>query len=143
MTDTEAQEIISEHGRIWHRKPTLRRIYREEFSARLISYRRPSGISVELGAGPGFLREMRTGVLLTDVIWSPWLNGVVDAQTLPFKSATIANLMGLDMLHHLAGPLALLREAERVLIPGGRLILVEPWVTPVSYYLPILASRRM
>jgi hypothetical protein len=25
-----------------------------------------------------------------------------------------------------------LREAERILIPGGRLVLVEPWITPFS-----------
>jgi len=37
------------------------------------------------------------------------------------------------MLHHIAMPMAFLKEAERVLARGGRLILVEPWVTPFSF----------
>jgi hypothetical protein len=28
-----------------------------------------------------------------------------------------------------------LLEAQRILLPGGRLILVEPWVTPFSYFI--------
>jgi hypothetical protein len=39
------------------------------------------------------------------------------------------------MLHHLATPMTFLSEVSRVLIPGGRLILVEPWITPISYFI--------
>jgi SAM-dependent methyltransferase len=133
VADREAQRMLAEHRRIWQRKSTLRRIYREEFFARLISSCRQDGVSVEVGAGPGFLREMLTGLISTDVVWCPWLDAVANAQYLPFKSSCISNLMGLDILHHLAKPMELLQEAERVLVPGGRLILVEPWITPFSY----------
>jgi SAM-dependent methyltransferase len=37
------------------------------------------------------------------------------------------------MLHHLEAPMNFLHEAARVLTPGGRAILVEPWITPFSY----------
>ena len=36
------------------------------------------------------------------------------------------------MLHHIERPRRFLAEAERVLKPGGRIILVEPAITPVS-----------
>lgn len=132
-TEKEAQKLLAGHRRIWQRKPVLRRIYREEFFARLISSRRQGGVSVEVGAGPGFFKEMFPDVITTDVVWCPWLDTIADAQRLPFKSSCITNLMGLDILHHLETPLSFLKEAERVLVAGGRLILLEPWVTPFSY----------
>jgi len=133
VADIEAQRMLAEHRRIWQRKSTLRRVYREEFFARLISSCRQDGVSVEVGAGPGFLKEMLPRLISTDVVCSPWLDAVVDAQYLPFRSSCISNLVGLDILHHLAKPMELLQEAERVLVPGGRVILVEPWITPFSY----------
>jgi len=133
--DTEALEFFSTHRRIWEQKPVLRRIYNEEFFARLLSFRRKDGISVEVGAGPGFLKQALPGVLSTDLVWCPWLEVVADAQSLPFADSSVANTFGIDILHHLAVPMAFLLEAQRVLVPGGRLILVEPWVTPFSYFI--------
>jgi SAM-dependent methyltransferase len=131
--DYEAQRMLAEHRRVWQKKPVLQRIYREEFFTRLIQSCQPGGISVEVGGGPGFLKEMLPKALSTDVVWCPWLDLVADAQRLPLKSASITNLVGLDVLHHIAAPMVFLKEAERVLVPGGRLVLVEPWVTPFSY----------
>ena len=34
----------------------------------------------------------------------------------------------------MAAPKAFFREAARVLRPGGRIVAVEPWVTPFSYF---------
>jgi SAM-dependent methyltransferase len=71
--------------------------------------------------------------LSTDLVWSPWIDVAADAQALPFRDSSVTNILGLDVLHHLAAPMTFLREVQRVLIPGGRLLLVEPWVTPFSY----------
>lgn len=133
--DTQALQVLSKHRRVWQNKPVLRRIYNEEFFARLLSRRAPGGISVEVGGGPGFFKEFLPSVVCTDLIPSPWLDAVVDAQRLPFRSSSISNVFGLDMLHHLAQPMMFLNEVQRVLLAGGRLILVEPWVTPFSYFI--------
>lgn len=132
-TDTEAHRLIAEHRRVWERKPALRRIYKEEFFSRLLSFCQRGHVSLEVGAGPGFLKEMLPDLISTDVIQCPWLDAVVDAQRLPFKTASVTNLLGLDVLHHFETPVTFLTEAKRILTPGGRLILVEPWVTPFSY----------
>ena len=133
--DREALDLFSTHRRVWEQKPVLRRIYKEEFFARLLSLRKNEGISVEVGAGPGFFKQALPEVLSTDLVWCPWLDLVADAQRLPFADSSVTNIFGLDMLHHLAAPMIFLLEAQRVLVPGGRLILVEPWVTPFSYFI--------
>lgn len=131
--DTQAQEQLLRHRRIWGQKAVLRRIYDDEFFARFIARRKMDGVSIEVGAGPGFFKQFFPSVISTDLMLCPWLDTAADAQRLPFRSASVANIFGLDMLHHLAAPMALLREASRILIPGGRLILIEPWITPFSW----------
>jgi SAM-dependent methyltransferase len=133
--DSQAQEYFSRHRRVWEQKPVLRRIYKEEFFARLLSFRKNDGVSVEVGAGPGFFKQTLPSVISTDIVWCPWLDAVADAQKLPFQSSTVANIFGVDMLHHVSSPMTFLLEAQRILLPGGRLILVEPWVTPFSYFI--------
>lgn len=134
-TDTQAQEQLLRHRRTWEQKPVLRRVYQEEFFARLLQHQNTSGVSIEVGAGPGFLKQFAPAIFSTDLIPCPWLDIAADAQHLPFRSGSVANVFGLDMLHHLAAPLDFLREAARVLISGGRLILIEPWITPLSWFL--------
>ncbi|MGB8477009.1 MAG: methyltransferase domain-containing protein [Candidatus Acidiferrum sp.] len=133
--DTQAHEQLLRHRRVWEGKPVLRRVYNEEFFARLLSFRKPDGPSLEVGAGPGFFKQVAPDIISTDLVWCPWLDAIADAQQLPCRSASLANIFGLDMLHHLASPMTFLSEVERVLAPGGRLILVEPWITPFSYFI--------
>ena len=131
--DTQAREVLDRHRRVWQRKRVLQRIYNEEFFARLLASRKPEGMSIEVGGGPGFLKQLLPSLVTTDLIFCPWLDVVTNAQRLPFRSSRVANILGLDVLHHLAEPMRFLKEAERILVPGGRLILVEPWITPFSY----------
>lgn len=131
--DTQAQEQLLRHRRVWEQKPILRRVYNEEFFARLVAARKPNGVSVEVGAGPGFFKQFAQDTVSTDLIWCPWLDAIADAQQLPFRAGSVANVFGLDMLHHLATPMTFLGEVSRILVPGGRLILIEPWITPFSY----------
>ena len=132
-TETEAREVLRRHRRVWEQKPVLRRIYNEEFFSRLLSAKTSGGVSVEVGGGPGFFKQLLPSVISTDLVSCPWLDVVADAQALPFQTSSVTNVFGLDVLHHLAAPMKFLKEAERVLIPGGRLVLVEPWITPFSY----------
>jgi SAM-dependent methyltransferase len=131
--DTQAQEQLLRHRRVWGEKPVLRRVYNEEFFARLLAFRKPDGLSIEVGAGPGFFKRAAPDILSTDLIWCPWLDAIADAQKLPFRDASVASVFGLDMLHHLAAPMTFLVEVARILMSGGRLILIEPWITPFSY----------
>src|SRR5207302_2527600 len=65
----------------------------------------------------------------TDIQPAAWLDCVADAQRLPFAPESAANIVMVDVLHHLEFPLVFFREAARVLRPGGRVVMVEPAIT--------------
>jgi len=68
-------------------------------------------------------------------VLSPWVNVVTDAQQLSFHDASFANVVAVDVLHHINWPIYFLEEASRLLKPGGKLILLEPAITLGSWLL--------
>lgn len=115
---------------IWRDKPALRAIYRAYYQ-RIFERCRP-GRTLEIGGGSGNLKSFMRSVISTDILPAPWLDAVADAQRLPFASGSFDNLVLFDVLHHVERPRLFLDEATRVLQSGGRIVLVEPAITPVS-----------
>jgi SAM-dependent methyltransferase len=118
---------LEDYRAAWDRKPVLRLIY-DDFYDRLAAACRP-GVTIEIGGGIGNLKRRLSDVVATDVQSAPWLDCVADAQRLPFAGGSAANIVMVDVLHHLEFPLVFFREAERVLRPGGRVLMVEPAIT--------------
>jgi SAM-dependent methyltransferase len=126
-------ESLSEQERAWETRPLLRRLYHEWYRDIVARLAAVPGVSVELGSGIGRLRDVAGDrVELTDVEATPWAARAVDALALPYDDGAVANLAMLDVFHHLADPARFLDEADRVLAPGGRVIAVEPYCSPVS-----------
>lgn len=115
----------------WQAKPVLRAIY-GDFYRRMAAACR-EGPTLEIGGGSGNFKSFRPDVVSTDIQASPWLDAVCDAQRLPFAEASFDNIVMVDVLHHLERPRRFLAEVRRVLRSGGRLIAVEPAITPVSW----------
>src|SRR5205814_2706955 len=63
---------------------------------------------------------------------TPWSVHVADAEAMPFADGRVANLILVDVYHHLVSPARFLDEAVRVLATGGRLLLLDPYCSPVS-----------
>ncbi|HZL30467.1 MAG TPA: class I SAM-dependent methyltransferase [Pseudolabrys sp.] len=112
---------------VWERKPVLRTIY-DDFYRRLAAECVP-GLTIEIGSGIGSLKKRLGNVVTTDVQHAPWLDCVADAQKLPFAEGIASNIVMVDVLHHIEFPAIFFREAERVLKPGGRILMVEPAIT--------------
>jgi SAM-dependent methyltransferase len=129
---------LEEHRRLWATKPLLARVYAPWFELLLAEVSRGARV-LEVGAGPGtlraFARECRPdlGWLATDLEPCPWNDVAADASRLPVRDGSAQAVLGLDVLHHLPDPAAFFSEAARVLVPGGRLALVEPWISPLSW----------
>jgi SAM-dependent methyltransferase len=133
MTETACDnDIIHEHRRIWSVRPELREVYHEWFGRLLAGMARPV---VEIGSGPGFLKQFFSEVITTDVIVNPWINVGCEAEMLPFGAETVGGIVLVDVLHHLRRPMDFIREAKRVLRPNGTLAMVEPWISPLSFFL--------
>lgn len=112
---------------MWDRKPVLRIIYDDFY--RRIAAACADGRTLEIGGGIGNLKQRLGDVISTDVQYAAWLDCVADAHKLPFAAGVMANIVMVDVLHHLEYPTVFFREAERVLRPGGRLVMVEPAIT--------------
>lgn len=124
-------ENPADYRAIWASKPVLRAIYRDWY-ARMTDLCRP-GCTLEIGGGSGNLKAFAPNVLSTDVLPAAWLDTVCDAQRLPFADESFNNIVMLDVLHHLERPVRFFDDASRVLKPGGRIVMLEPGITPVSH----------
>jgi SAM-dependent methyltransferase len=129
---------LEEDRRLWETKTELRLVYAPWFERLLAEAPRGARV-VEVGAGPGTLRSYARRTrpdlrwIASDLEPVPWNDLAADAGRLPLAGGCASTLLGLDVLHHLPDPAAFFREASRVLAPRGRLALVEPWMSPLSW----------
>jgi len=133
-----ARQRFDAHRRAFAANATLRDLYAGWYD-RLGRHRpaRTLGPTVEVGSGPGFARDFLEDVVLTDVVAAPWLELLAAGEALPFAPASVGALILFDVLHHLPSPARFFAEAERVLAPGGRILICDPYISPLSY--PIYA----
>ena len=123
-------EEIQRNLDFWHRKPSLRQVYRifhETIAAALPAQR--TGIVAELGSGVPDISEVIPGCLRTDLFPNPWLDRVENAYALSFPDGSVSALVLFDVFHHLRYPGTALAEFRRVLMPGGRVIVFDPCVS--------------
>ena len=119
------------HREVLERKPILQRVFRE-FHQVLVEldqlyFGDTPGFRVELGAGVAPAREMVPDLVVSDVVWAPHLDLVADAQRLPFSSSSVRSVYCQNAFHHFHNPRAFFAELERVLVPGGGAIMIEPY----------------
>lgn len=125
------REELEVQERAWRARPLVRRLYLGWFAE--IAHRlAPGGPTIELGAGIARFKEVVPDAVATDVEETPWSDAVVDAENLPYADASVGNLVLIDVFHHVGDPVRLLDEARRVLRPGGRLVILDPYCSPLS-----------
>ena len=125
---------LARHRAAWQARPELRAVYREWFDRVLegVGARRPV---IEVGSGPGFFKAAVPSLIATDVVAGLAVDVRCAADVLPFRAASLGAIVMVDTLHHLPRPLDFLAEAARAFAPGGRIAMVEPWITLPSWIL--------
>ena len=101
----------------------------------LLAVTREGGIAVELGAGAGFATDVIPDLVRTDTLAYRGVDRVVDAMAMPWKDGELRAIFMLNVLHHLPDPARFLQEAQRVLKPGGLLVITDPHVGILSRWL--------
>jgi SAM-dependent methyltransferase len=130
--DIDDPGTTSLRRRIIADKVFLRRLYQDWY--RLVVERLPKthGAVLELGAGAGFLKTVCAEAITSEVFYTPGVDGVMDAQRLPIRDSALKAIVMVDVLHHVPSPELFFAEAVRCLKPGGRLLLIEPWMNTWS-----------
>ncbi len=118
------------HRAQWEKKKAVRLLYRD-FHRQLLE-NCPAGRVLDIGGGTAHIKQFRQDVISIDILKFPGIDVVADAHRLPFRDGLFAGVVMLDVMHHLERPIEFLKEASRVLEPGGRLVMIEPAMTTLA-----------
>ena len=94
-----------------------------------------NGAVLELGSGGGFLSERIPGLITSECALCSGVDSILNAQTLPFKDNSLRGIVMINVLRHLPYSRDFLRESIHCLAIGGRIIMIEPWVTHWSRFI--------
>jgi hypothetical protein len=118
--------------KIWEEKPQIRLVYKRWVN-KILPFLTDKGPLLEVGSGSGQLRDLIPDIILSDVVYLSWLDCVANCIEMPFDDGSLGGVIGMDLLHHLVNPHIFMREAARILRPGGRAIFIEPYITLLSF----------
>lgn len=115
-------------------KPFLRFIYDEWYG--MFAKELPAGDEkvLELGSGAGYCERFIPGVITSEIFHCSGVKIVADAQKMPFANASLRAIIMTDVLHHMPHSESFFAEASRCLRKGGKILMIEPWVSPWSRF---------
>ncbi len=113
-------------------KPFLKSIYDEWYTLLASELPPGEGPVLELGSGAGYCEHFIPGVITSEIFSCPTVRLVADAQQMPFGAGSLRAIVFADVLHHMADVRRFFAEASRCLRTGGKILMIEPWVSPWS-----------
>lgn len=116
-------------------KPFLKAIYDEWYSMLAAGVPPGEGGVLELGSGGGYCERYISGVITSDVFWCPTVQVVLDAQQIPFRNGSLRAIVFTNVAHHVSDLRRFFAEASRCLRRGGKVLMIEPWVSPWSRFI--------
>ena len=85
------------------------------------------GINIELGCGASFIDQVNKSIKKTDVFLNSNTDFKLNAMDIGKRfESSISNLILVNVFHHISDPELFLKSAEKSLLIGGRIIMIEP-----------------
>lgn len=90
---------------------------------------------LEIGSGGGFMKNLYPNIITSDVREIKGVDMQVNAMDMPFEDNSLDAILGVHVIHHIPDINAFFKEADRVLKPGGGIVCVEPYWSPIAKFL--------
>ncbi len=118
-----------------YERPLLKRCYDDWYARLLADVRSVSapGELVELGSGGSYLKDLEPSFITSDVS-EGIAERVIDARHMPFPDQSLKAIALTHVLHHIPDLEAFFREAQRTLVPGGVVTMIEVAHTPFARF---------
>ncbi len=107
--------------------PNLERLLKNRYHW-MNAYIKPKDIGIDVGTGAGFSKFFiqNPNFQITDFAEYDWLDiKNVDALKTPFDDQSLDYVVSSNMIHHLYSPMLFFDEMDRILKPGGLLLIQE------------------
>ncbi|MBI2453300.1 class I SAM-dependent methyltransferase [Candidatus Peregrinibacteria bacterium] len=115
------------HRDIILQKRFLKKLYQDWYRVFIETARSVNkGKYLEIGSGGGFLKDEFPEVITSDILDLPVVDKVFSAEQLPYSENELGCIMMLNVFHHIPMPWLFLEEAQRTLVKGGKIVMVEP-----------------
>ncbi len=127
MEGIDGRSSFAEIRRIIEGKPSLKRFYLEAYKkfADSLKLCPEEGLALELGSGAGFAKKVIAQLIISDIVPYEGNDCVLDATKFPFKDDSLRFICMMNTFHHIPDVGSFLAEAERCLVRGGRILLVD------------------
>jgi len=142
--ESESVEIDSRERALIHRyyiatNPYLQSVYNTWYSDlfQMLDFKKDMKV-LELGSGSRAVlsdqNDLYRHLITSDV--SPGLGTdlVIDSEKIPLGNASLDGLLTVNVFHHFMNVENFFSEAMRVLKPGGKIVMCEPWYSPWSAF---------
>jgi SAM-dependent methyltransferase len=132
----DAPETTLEHRQTILRKGFLKKIYISWYRELLTIVKElPKGKIIEIGSGGGFLKDIDARVITSDILPFSHCDLTFSAEMMPFEDNSVSAIFMIDVLHHIPESKRFFAEAQRILIPEGRIMMIEPANTAFSRFI--------
>lgn len=123
------------HAKVIQKKVFLKKLYRDCYKELYNEINGCEGkVIVEVGSGGGFIKEVISNAITSDIMELSNVDKVFSATEMPFGDGSVDVFFLNNVLHHIKDVRFFFTEAVRCLKTSGRIVMIEPANTLFSRF---------